>query len=122
MRLELESVTASYGETVALRDVSLVVPSGRAVALLGPNGAGKTTLLSVVSGLLCPKQGRVLLDGADVTDRTADDRVRQGLCHITEGRSIFPALTVADNLRLFAPRGAKNQAVERATDAFPRLG
>src|SRR6266436_4618477 len=54
MRLELESVTAAYGDTVALRDVSLVVPSGRVAALLGPNGAGKTTLLSAASGLLRP--------------------------------------------------------------------
>src|SRR5258706_16098574 len=101
MRLELESVTAAYGKTVALRNVSLVVPSGRVVALLGPNGAGKTTLLSVASGLLRPRMGRVLLDGDDQTAASPDDRVHRGLCHITEGRSIFPGLTVADTLRMF---------------------
>jgi branched-chain amino acid transport system ATP-binding protein len=122
MRLELRQVTAGYGETIALRDVSLVVPAGRVVALLGPNGAGKTTLLSAASGLLRPRSGRVLLDGRDVTGASPDRLVRQGLCHITEGRSIFPGLTVADNLKMFAPRTAGSQAIEGAIDAFPRLG
>jgi branched-chain amino acid transport system ATP-binding protein len=122
MRLELDHLTAGYGDTVALRDVSLVVPAGRVAALLGPNGAGKTTLLSAASGLLRPRAGRVILDGRDLTGATPDRLVRAGLCHITEGRSIFPGLTVADNLKMFAPRTAGNEAVERAVDAFPRLG
>ena len=122
MKLQLEGITAGYGETVALRDVSLVVPSGRAVALLGPNGAGKTTLLSVASGLLRPRSGRVLLDGEDITGRPPDYVVPRGICHITEGRSIFPGLTVADNLRIFAPPRGGAEAIERAVTAFPRLG
>ena len=123
MRLELESVTAAYGETVALRDVSLVVPSGRVVALLGPNGAGKTTLLSVASGLLRPQSGRVLIDHDDVAHRPPERLAADGLCHIQEGRSVFPSLTVADNLRMFSPSGpAGADAIERAVAAFPRLG
>ena len=123
MRLELESVTAAYGETVALRDVSLVVPSGRVVALLGPNGAGKTTLLSVASGLLGPQSGRVLIDHENVVDRPPEHLAAGGLCHIQEGRSVFPSLTVADNLRMFAPSGPVGaDAIERAVAAFPRLG
>ena len=121
MRLELESVTAAYGETVALRDVSLVVPSGRVVALLGPNGAGKTTLLTVASGLLRPQSGRVLIDHEDVAGRAPERLAASGLCHIQEGRSVFPSLSVADNLRMFAPAGAAD-AIERAVAAFPRLG
>jgi branched-chain amino acid transport system ATP-binding protein len=122
MRLELTRVTAGYGETVALRDVSLVVPSGRAVALLGPNGAGKTTLLSVASGLLKARSGSVRADGADITDLPPEQRNRRGLCHVTEGRSIFPGLTVRDNLRLFARPGEEGTGIDRAIDAFPRLG
>ena len=122
MRLELESLTAAYGDTLALREVSLVVPSGKVVALLGPNGAGKTTLLSVASGLLRPRSGRVLLDGADVTRAAPDRLVRSGLCHITEGRAVFPGLSVADNLRMFAPKAAEADAITSAIDAFPRLG
>jgi branched-chain amino acid transport system ATP-binding protein len=122
MRLELEHLSAGYGDTVALRDVSLVVPDGKVVALLGPNGAGKTTLLSVASGLLRPRSGRVVLDGRNVAGWAPDRLVRSGLCHITEGRAVFPGLTVADNLRMFAPKGAEVDAIERAIEAFPRLG
>jgi branched-chain amino acid transport system ATP-binding protein len=122
MRLELHRVTAGYGETIALRDVSLVVPSGRAVALLGPNGAGKTTLLSVASGLLRLRSGAVRADGADITPLPPERRNAAGLCHVTEGRSIFPGLTVRDNLRLFARPGAEAAGEEKAVEAFPRLG
>lgn len=122
MRLEIDRATAGYGDTVAVRDCSLVVPEGSVVALLGPNGAGKTTLLSVVSGLVGVRSGHVRLDGEDVTNQTADSRVRRGVCHITEGRSIFPALTVADNLRVFSPRGKESESLELAISAFPRLG
>ena len=122
MRLDLDHITAAYGDTVALRDVSLTVPSGRVVALVGPNGAGKTTLLSVASGLLKPGTGRVLLNGADVTDHSADALVRSGLCHITEGRAVFPSLCVRDNLRMFAPAGREDEAIDRSIEAFPKLG
>ena len=123
MRLELESVTAAYGDTVALRDVSLTVPSGGVVALLGPNGAGKTTLLSVASGLLGPRSGRVLIDREDVAGKAPDRLAAAGLCHIQEGRSVFPGLSVADNLRMFSPSGeVAADAIERAVTAFPRLG
>jgi branched-chain amino acid transport system ATP-binding protein len=122
LRLELGRITAGYSEVIALRDASLTVPSGRAVALLGPNGAGKTTLLSVASGLLRPRSGRVLLDGRDAVGQHPARLVRQGLCHVTEGRSIFPGLSVADNLRMFAPPENEGEAVQRAVDAFPKLG
>jgi branched-chain amino acid transport system ATP-binding protein len=92
------------------------------VALLGPNGAGKTTLLSVASGLRRPSAGRILLDRVDVTGRPPEDLVRRGVCHITEGKSVFPGLTVADNLKMFAVRGQEQESVERTVDAFPRLG
>jgi branched-chain amino acid transport system ATP-binding protein len=118
----MQGVTAAYGDTVALRDVDLVVPSGRVVALLGPNGAGKTTLLSVASGLLRPRSGQVVMDGRDVTGSSPDRLARAGLCHITEGRSVFPGLTVADNLKMFAGRSGASDAIERAVSAFPRLG
>ena len=68
--LELENITAGYGDTVVLRDVSLSVPDSKVVALLGPNGAGKTTLLRVASGLIRPMSGRVILNGEDVTGKS----------------------------------------------------
>src|SRR5947209_389280 len=101
--LELRNITAGYGSHVVLRDVSLTVPDQTVVALLGPNGAGKTTLLRVASGVLRPHRGQVLLDGEDVTGWSADRLARGGICHIPEGRGVFPMLTVADNLRMQAP-------------------
>jgi branched-chain amino acid transport system ATP-binding protein len=122
VRLELRGITAGYGDTVALRDVNLIVPDSSVVALLGPNGAGKTTLLAVASGLLRPRSGQVLLDGDNLAGATTDRLVQRGLCHITEGRSVFPGLTVADNLRMFAPRGRAAEGLDRALAAFPKLG
>jgi branched-chain amino acid transport system ATP-binding protein len=123
MRLELRNVTAGYGDAIALRDVNLTVPTGRVVARLGPNGAGKTTLLSTGSALLRPRSGQVLVDGKDIAGVSPDRLAKRGLCHIQEGRSVFPGLTVADNLRMFARPGAgASEAIERATSAFPRLG
>ena len=119
--LELRDIVAGYAETVVLRDVSLTVPSGSVVALLGPNGAGKTTLLRVASGLLRPRSGGVLLDGIDWTRRRAPRLAAAGVCHVPEGRGIFPALTVRENLLLYAPPGAVGEAIERAGEAFPVL-
>jgi branched-chain amino acid transport system ATP-binding protein len=122
MRLELQAVTAGYGDTTVLRDVSLTVPAGRVVALLGPNGAGKTTTLAVASSLLRPRSGRVLLDGEDVAWIPSHRLAARGLCHVTESGAIFGDLTVADNLRIFSPKDDEAAAIEQAVDAFPRLG
>jgi len=121
MSLELRSVCAQYGETQVLWGVDVVVPDGKVVALLGPNGAGKTTLLRVASGLLSASDGQVLLDGRDVTALTPHELVAAGLCHVPEGRGIFPGLTVEDNLRLQATPGDETAACDRAFGVFPRL-
>jgi len=120
--LRLEAIRAGYGQATVLRDVSVVVPDGAAVALLGPNGAGKTTLLRVASGLLPPFAGRVVLDGEDVTAAPPQRRRRLGLCHVPERGGVFADLTVAENLRLFARPGHEDEAVDRAVAAFPALG
>jgi branched-chain amino acid transport system ATP-binding protein len=112
--LELERITAGYGD-------GAVLPDGSTVALIGPNGAGKTTLLRVASGLLRPEQGRVVFDGDDGTGLRSEELVERGLCHVPEGRAVFPNMTLVENLRLFAPKGSESHAVERAIDAFPRL-
>jgi branched-chain amino acid transport system ATP-binding protein len=102
--------------------VSISVPTGSVVALLGANGAGKSTTLRMASGLLRPQQGRVLLDGNDVTRVSPGRRAQLGVCHIVEGRGIFPSLTVRDNLLLQAPRSMSSATViERTADVFPVL-
>jgi branched-chain amino acid transport system ATP-binding protein len=120
--LELRGIEAGYGEHTVLRDVSLTVQPGTVVAVLGPNGAGKTTLLRVASGLLKPSNGAVLLDGEDVTRTRPYVRARRGLCHIPEGRGIYPTLTVRENLVLHSHKGEEAAALDRATSAFPVLG
>lgn len=120
--LELKNVVAGYAGTTVLRGVDLVVPDGAVVALLGANGAGKTTLLRVASGLLHPTNGRLLLGGTDVTRCRPYELVRRGICHVPEGRGIFPSMTVRENLILQSVRGEEEAALERAISAFPRLG
>ncbi len=120
--LELQSVVGGYGDTTVLRSVSLSVPDSSVVALLGPNGAGKTTTLRMASGLLRPRDGAVLLDGSDVGNLSPYQRVSRGLCHIPEGRGIFPSLTVRDNVTIYSRRGKEKESWERAVDTFPVLG
>jgi branched-chain amino acid transport system ATP-binding protein len=119
--LELHGVTAGYGRTTVLRDVSLSVPAGQVVALLGPNGAGKTTLLRVASGLLGVDSGEVSLHGNDVTKRKPFQRAKDGLCLVPEGRGIFPNLSVRENLLLQVPPWKKDGSIDAAVEAFPIL-
>lgn len=120
--LVLENLDVGYAGTTVLRGVNLSVPPSSVVALLGANGAGKTTLLRAASGLLRPTAGRILLDGEDVSRLTPHDLVRRGVCHVPEGRGVFPSLTVQENLIMFAFPGSESDATERAVSAFPKLG
>ena len=122
LMLDLQGVVGGYGDTTVLRNLSLSVPDSSVVALLGPNGAGKTTCLRMASGLLRPREGAVLLDGRDVATLSPYQRVSRGICHIPEGRGIFPSLTVRDNVTIYAPRGKEKESWERAVETFPVLG
>jgi branched-chain amino acid transport system ATP-binding protein len=123
--LELQGVTAGYGQFTALWEVSLRVNRGEAVAVVGPNGAGKTTLLRVISGIIPPRRGALLFEGAALGGRPAHEIVAHGIAHVPEGRRLFPALTVADNLRMgaFLPaaRAAYGESLERVHALFPVL-
>ncbi|MHB8681240.1 MAG: ATP-binding cassette domain-containing protein [Acidimicrobiales bacterium] len=121
--LELRGVRAGYGRIEVLHGIDLAVPRGAVVALLGPNGAGKSTLLKVASGRLAPTGGTVHLQGADVTGSPPERLVAKGLCTVPEGRAVFPNLTVAENLRLFAARAGVTRAEveERSYARFPVL-
>jgi branched-chain amino acid transport system ATP-binding protein len=120
--LELHDIVGGYGSTTVLRGVSVSVPAGSVVALLGPNGAGKSTTMRMASGLLRPSAGRVEFDGVDITRVGSTRRAQLGICHIIEGRSIFPSLTVQENLLLQSPKNASRADVLAETaDAFPAL-
>ncbi len=119
--LELQNITAGYGRTVVLRDVSITVQPRSMLALLGPNGAGKTTLLRVASGLLAANTGAVRLFGEDVTRAAPNERAQKGLCLMPEGRGIFRSLSVSENLLLHTPPWMKDERLERALTAFPVL-
>ena len=121
--LELRNIRAGYGSIDVLHGVNLSVGAGEVVALLGPNGAGKSTTIKVISGLLRPSAGHLIVAGRDVTGASAGALARAGLCTIPEGRGIFPNLTVRENLLMATFAGHKLSDIEESTySRFPRLG
>ena len=129
--LEIRDLSAAYGESQVLWDVSLDVPDGGVVCLMGRNGVGKTTLLKAVMGLLPARSGHIAFDGVELRGRRPEERVVRGIGYVPQGREIFPNLTVAENLRVGhmgrrpdAP-GERGAAAEReldqAFDLFPKL-
>src|SRR5262249_60584879 len=96
---------ALYGELLARADVSLEVRDGEIMALVGANAAGKSTTLRVISGLVSPRRGRVVLGDEDLTELPAHQRVDRGIVQVPEGRRLFPFMTVAKNLLLGANAG-----------------
>lgn len=123
--LELRGVCAGYGESSVLDRVSLEVRQGEVVALLGVNGAGKTTTMRTITGLIAPTEGRIYVDGEDITDLAAHRRVGKGICLSPEGRQVFPFLDVEQNLLLgsFDPRAraSRASALESVYAMFPKL-
>jgi len=123
--LEVESLDVHNGPVKALAGVSFHVDAGEIVTLVGANGAGKTTTLRAVSGLVAPSAGRIVYDGREVRGLRPDLLLREGLAHAPEGRGIFPALTVLENLRLGAyvrdDRAAVEADLEKQLGLFPRL-
>jgi branched-chain amino acid transport system ATP-binding protein len=120
--LEICDLHAAYGRIEVLRGVDLSVPRGAVMALLGPNGAGKSTLTKVISGQMKPTSGDVHLGGVNVRNAAPEELARVGLCTVPEGRSVFPNLTVQENLRLMSYAGvAADSVLETAFAYFPRL-
>ncbi|MGH9135737.1 MAG: ABC transporter ATP-binding protein [Acidimicrobiales bacterium] len=123
--LRVERLEATYGHIRALRGVDIHVDEGEAVAILGANGAGKTTLLRTIAGLHRPRRGRVYLDERNVTGWPAERLVRAGLSLVPEGRQVFPALSVGDNLLLGGYRRRRSGAIaddlDRVEQLFPVL-
>ncbi len=104
--LRIEGVTAAYGGLQALTGVSLTVEAGQFVAVVGPNGAGKTTLFKTISGTVAPIDGRITFEGRDISMIDPAERPHLGIAHVPEGRKVFGAMTVFENLEM----GASTQA------------
>ncbi|HYS81158.1 MAG TPA: ABC transporter ATP-binding protein [Anaeromyxobacteraceae bacterium] len=123
--LEVNGVSAGYGLTQVLWDISFSVRKGQLVALIGANGAGKTTALKTICGLLRPTAGSIRYQGAVVSGKRVHQVVGLGITLVPEGRQLFPKMTVEENLRAGAylarakPRKARN--LERVYQLFPRL-
>ena len=126
--LALEDVHAGYGRIEVLHGVTIEVPEGAVVALLGPNGVGKTTTLRAVSGTVPVASGTIRLDGRRIENRRPSTIARRGVVLVPEGRGVFPALTVRENL-VIAHRSAPARSagpwpawLDEVTASFPRLG
>ena len=123
--LEVRDLHAGYGKLEILKGVSLDVQPGQVVSIIGPNGAGKSTVFKTLFGLLPARQGRVTLDGEDVTNQPPANLLRRGMAYVPQGRNVFPLMTVEENLRLGAytrPSSAELEAeIERLYETFPVL-
>lgn len=121
--LQVIDLEVTYGQALALKTVSLRVESKAVVGLVGPNGAGKTTLLRSISGVIAPKNGRIVWEGVNVTGLRASAIVKKGVAHVPEGRRLFPDLTVLDNIRIGAVIAGKPVAerLELIFGLFPVL-
>jgi ABC-type branched-subunit amino acid transport system ATPase component len=124
MRLSVRELWAGYGRTEVLRGVSLEARDGEIVAVIGPNGAGKSTVLRAVYGQCDVRGGEILLDGARLTGTPAHRLVSRGVAAVPQGRSVFPSLTVAENLDLgvYHEGGRPDPArLDPVLDRFPVL-
>jgi branched-chain amino acid transport system ATP-binding protein len=132
--LAVEDLVAGYGGVIALDRVNISAGTAAITAVLGANGAGKTTLLRAVSGMIRPRRGRILLDGADLAGRNPEQMVRAGIAHVPEGQGVIPELTVEENLRVGMmswpaaarrvpgrSRADRGAALDEAFERFPPL-
>jgi len=124
--LKIENLNVGYGDVQVLWDVNLEVNEGEVVALIGSNGAGKSTLLWTISGLMKPMSGAITFDGTPIHVATSDEIVSLGITQVPQGRRLFAALTVRENLMMGAYHRQDREGVREDYDfvleLFPRLG
>jgi len=123
--LEVEDLTAGYGDHQVLNGLSFTMKEGENIGLFGPNGHGKTTLFEVISGLITPRSGKITFSGQDITGKTPQKIVEAGLIHVAQGNLLFADLTVREVLGLAAyPRRAredKGRNLDKVAALFPKL-
>jgi ABC-type branched-subunit amino acid transport system ATPase component len=121
--LEAEGVVTGYGEVDILHGVSVMVDHGEIVAVIGPNGAGKSTLMKAVFGLLKIKKGKILLNGAEITNLAPQHMVRKGVCYVPQSENVFPSLTIQENLEMgaFIRKDNHEKRLDEVYEMFPVL-
>jgi branched-chain amino acid transport system ATP-binding protein len=122
--LALEDVTAGYRRVAAIHDVRFLLAPGETLAIIGANGAGKTTLLRAIMGEIRLIKGVISLDSRPLTGLSVSQRARLGIGYAPEGRELFPAMSVAENLEIGASRVdavERRNRIERLLDVFPKL-
>ncbi len=121
--LKLTGVTAGYGAGLILKGGDLDVRSGQIVCLIGPNGAGKSTVLKTISGLLRHREGSVAFAGEDIGSLTSRQRLERGIVHVPQDRSLFPGMTVAENVMMGAfilsDQALVRRRMEEVAELFP---
>ena len=123
--LAVNDVTVRYGRLTALRGITLTIAEGEVLFVTGPNGAGKSTLLNAIAGVVPPISGSITMDGAEVTAAPPEQIARRGFSLVPEGRNVFGALTIEENLKVGAGMRADKQEVARDLESvyheFPML-
>jgi branched-chain amino acid transport system ATP-binding protein len=123
--LQVSELVSGYGKLAVLHDVSLTVEARETVCVLGANGAGKTTLVNTIAGVLRPSRGRIVFDGQEVTGLAPELLARRGLSLVRQGRSVFPYMSVQENLEMGAylvnDPAARHERLETVFGMFPVL-
>jgi ABC-type branched-subunit amino acid transport system ATPase component len=121
--LSVQGLTAGYGGPPIIEQVSLTARRGAITAIVGPNGAGKSTLLKAVAGLIRPMEGRVFVEGKEVTNLPAEKLVRRGIAYVPQVENVFPDLTVRENLDMggYVRKSGVRERIEQLFLLFPDL-
>jgi branched-chain amino acid transport system ATP-binding protein len=124
--LHIDGVVAGYGQNLILKGVDLAVARGTVLCLIGPNGAGKSTVLKCVSGLLPFRKGDITFDGEPIGGLSPKSRLRRGIVHVTQDRSLFPGMTVWENVviggHILTDRALLRRRVDEVAQRFPLVG
>ena len=123
--IEINNLTAGYGETRVIHDLSMTVKEGSLCAIVGPNGHGKTTLMKSISGLVRIFSGSITFSGMEITSERVDKIVSKGLVHVPQGDLVYPQMTVRDNLLMGSyienNSSQSNKRLQKVYELFPRL-
>lgn len=123
--LQVEGIDSGYGDMTVVHDFSMKLNDGHITCIIGPNGSGKSTILKTIVGILEPTKGKILLDGADITGLNPNEILLKGICILPQGRTVFPMMTVLENLQMGAYTVKDNRMIrtrlEEVYSLFPVL-